>query len=52
MKYFFLLCIILFFGCTKEITETPIEKQKPVMIRVDAEHIDGEIITTPIILVR
>lgn len=52
MKYFFLLCAALFFSCTKTAVETTIEPQKPTLIRIDAEHIDGEIVATPIILVR
>ena len=52
MKYFFLLCTVLLFSCTKETVDTTTESQKPVLIRIDAEHVDGEIVTTPIILVR
>lgn len=53
MKHILLFAIaLLFTTCKKNTTEPVTEVQKPVLIRVDAEHIDGEIVNSPIILVR
>jgi len=43
---------LLFNTCTKENTTQVTEAPKPVLIRVEAEHIDGEVIYSPIVLVR
>lgn len=53
MKYILLFIVILLFtNCTKENTTQTIEAPKPVLVRVEAEHIGGEIIYSPIVLVR
>lgn len=53
MKYILLFAIALLFAtCTKQNTEIVAEAQNPVLIKVEAEHIDGEIVNSPIILVR
>jgi hypothetical protein len=53
MKYIILFIVtLLFTNCTKEKTTQVTETPKPVLIRVEAEHIDGEVIYSPIVLVR
>jgi hypothetical protein len=53
MKYILLFAIVLLFStCTKQNIEPVVEVQKPILIKVEAEHIDGEIVNSPIILVR
>ena len=50
MKY--LLLIILFLtSCSKTEQPQPIEN-KPVLIQVEAIHIDGEIVLSPIVIAR
>lgn len=52
MKYIFIFIIVLFSSCVKEEVVTVEQPQNPVMIKVDAEHDNGLIISTPIVLVR
>lgn len=52
MKYIFILIIVLFSSCVKEEVVTVEQPQKPIMIKVEAEHTDGQVVTTPIVLVR
>ena len=52
MKYILtFLAVILFTACTKE-NVTQKEIPQPVLIKVEAEHSNGEVIYSPIILVR
>lgn len=51
MKYISLLVIASLLSCTKEKAQT-VEQVKPVLIQIQAEHTDGQIVTTPIVLVR
>lgn len=53
MKYILLFIVaLLFSSCTKENINQTTDAPKPVLIRVEAEHNTGEIIYSPIILVR
>lgn len=45
-----LLAVVLF-GCTKSQTDTIITNQQ-ILIKVDAEHNDGGIVSSPIVVVR
>jgi hypothetical protein len=52
MKYLLLFMVTLLFNtCKKENTQT-ITNQKPVLIKIEAKHIDGDVVSSPIILVR
>lgn len=53
MKYILLFVVaLLLTNCTKENKNQTTDTPKPVLIRVEAEHIDGEIIYSPIVLAR
>ena len=52
MKYLFCLFLVLFTSCVKEEVTTVEAPQKPVLIKVEAEHDNGLIVSTPIVLVR
>lgn len=49
-----LLIVSLFMiSCTKSNNETIINNSnKPILIKIDAEHIDGNIVSSSIVLVR
>lgn len=51
MKFILFISFIFFTGCVKE-TSAPKQEVKPVLIQVQAEHIDGEVVNSQIILVR
>lgn len=52
MKLILIILTILLSGCIKETSTPPKQETKSVLIRVEVEHIDGEIVTSRIVLVR
>jgi hypothetical protein len=52
MKYFFLF-ILFFISCTKQEQVQPQpEVSQPVLIQIEAVHVDGNVILSPVVVAR
>lgn len=51
MKYLFIFLITLIPNCEKKVVEV-LDETNPILVKIEAEHIDGDVVESPILLVR